>query len=292
MSNAIAPKLPKWPFFVGDGLLLGTAWLIGHQSKFVLGHWEMSFVVLCVAGGALLGVAPFLLEYAALVKVAEAGALSTVVSELKNLEGIASQISGATGKWQDAQEQADRTARGAKEIADRMTGEVQAFTEFMKRANDSERANLRLEVEKFKRGEGEWLQVLVRMLDHVYALHQGASRSGQPKLAEQVGNFQMACRDSARRVGLTPFTANEGERFDAQRHQLVEEGATAPADAVVAETIATGYTFQGRLVRPALVRLRDGEAAVAAVTAEAVPEEQSRLPLEAADTGPEQADKS
>ena len=240
MSDLIAPKLSKWPFFVGDGLLLGTACLIGYQSKFVLGHWEMCFVVLCVAGGALLGVAPFLLEYDALAKVAEAGALNTVVSELKNLQGIANQISGATGKWQEAQEQADKTAAGAREIAERMTGEVQAFTEFMKRANDSERANLRLEVEKLRRGESEWLQVLVRMLDHVYALHQGAARSGQPKLAEQVGNFQMACRDSARRVGLTPFTANEGEPFDAQRHQLVEEGAKAPADAVVAETDRDG----------------------------------------------------
>ena len=288
MSDAIAPKLSKWPFFVGDGLLLGTAWFIGYQSKFVLGHWEMCFVVLCVAGGALLGVAPFLLEYAALVKVAQAGALSTVVSELKNLQGIANQISGATGKWQDAQEQADKTARGAREITDRMTGEVQAFTEFMKRANDSERANLRLEVEKLKRGEGEWLQVLVRTLDHVYALHQGASRSGQPKLAEQVGNFQLACRDSARRVGLTPFTANEGEPFDAQRHQLVEEGAKAPASAVVSETIAAGYNFQGRLLRPALVRLREGEPAVAAVATEAAPEKQSSLPLEAAGASPEQ----
>ena len=287
MSDAIAPKLSKWPFFLGDGLLLGTACLIGYQSKFALGHWEMCFVVLCVAGGALLGVAPFLLEYDALAKVAEAGALNTAVAELKNLAAIANQISGATGKWQEAQEQADKTVVGAREIAERMTVEVQAFTEFMKRANDSERANLRLEVEKLKRGESEWLQVLVRTLDHVYALHQGASRSGQPKLAEQVGNFQLACRDSARRVGLTPFTANEGELFDAQRHQLVEEGVKAPAGAVVAETIATGYTFQGRLVRPALVRLGNGEAAVAAVTAEAAPEEQSQLPLPAADAGRE-----
>ena len=176
---------------------------------------------------------------------------------MKNLEGIAGQISGATGKWQDAQEQADKTARAAREIAERMTGEVQAFTEFMQRANDSERANLRLEVEKLRRGEGEWLQVLVRMLDHVYALHQGAFRSGQPKLVEQVGSFQSACRDAARRVGLTPFTANEAEPFDAQRHQLVEAGAKPPPDAVVAETIAAGYTFQGRSVRPALVRLRE-----------------------------------
>ena len=228
------------------------------------------------------------LEYDALAKVAQAGALSTVVSELKNLEAIGNQISGATGKWQDAQEQADKTARGAREIADRMTGEVKAFTEFMQRANDSERANLRLEVEKLKRGEGEWLQVLVRTLDHVYALHQGAARSGQPKLLEQVGHFQMACRDAARRVGLTPFTANEGEPFDAQRHQLVEEGAKAPASAVVSETIAAGYNFQGRLLRPALVRLREGEPAVAAVATEAAPEKQSSLPLEAAGASPEQ----
>ena len=280
MTDSIAPKLSKWPFFLGDGLLLGTAYFIAYQSKFTLGHWELCFVLLCVAGGALLAVAPFLLQYQALVKVTEAGALNTVVSQLKNLEAIANQISGATGKWQDAQEHADKTAASAREIAERMTGEVQAFTEFMKRANDSERATLRLEVEKLRRVESEWLQVAVRMLDHVYALNQGASRSGQPNLIEQVGSFQNACRDAARRVGITPFTANEDEPFDAQRHQLVEEGAKPPADAVVGETLATGYTFQGRLLRPALVRLRENGAGAAVAGGEGEAEKQSRLPLE------------
>ena len=154
----------------------------------------------------------------------------------------------------------------------------------MQRANDSERATLRLEVEKLRRAEADWLQVLVRMLDHVFALHQGALRSGQPGLIEQLGNFQNACRDAARRVGLTPFTANEAEPFDAQRHQLVEEGAKPPPDAVVAETIAAGYTFQGRLVRPALVRLRETPAAVTAPAPEETPAQQSSLPLGAADT--------
>ncbi len=281
MSDLIAPKLSKWPFFLGDGLLVGTACLIVCQNKSALGHWELCFVVLCVVGGALLGVAPFLLEYEALVKATQARELATAASLLKDLEGIAAQISGATGKWQDAQEQADKTAAGAREIAERMTGEVQAFTEFMQRANDSERANLRLEVEKLRRAETDWLQVLVRTLDHVYAWHLGACRSGQQKLIEQVGNFQTACRDAARRVGLTPFAAGEGEPFDAQRHQLVEEGAQAPPAAVVGETVATGYTFQGRLLRPALVRLRaDGAAA-----GEVEREKQPRLPLEAAEAG-------
>jgi len=218
------------------------------------------------------------------MKLAEAGALTTVVAQLRDLESIAGQISGATGKWQEAQEQADKTAKVARDIAERMTAEVKAFTEFLQRANDTERATLRLEVEKLRRGENEWLQVLVRILDHVYALNQGALLSGQPTLIEQLRRFQDACRDAARRVGLTPFTASEAEPFDPQRHQLVEPAAKPPAGATVTETIATGYTFQGKMLRPALVRLRDpgttlppGEAAGTA----ALPEgEQSQLPLE------------
>jgi molecular chaperone GrpE (heat shock protein) len=284
MSDLNAPKLAKWPFFLGDALLLGMACLITYQSKPALGHWELCFVVLCVVGGALLGIAPFLLEYDALVKLTEASALTTVVSQLHNLEGIAAQISGATSRWQEAQDQADKTTRSAREIADRMTAEAQAFTEFMRQASDNERATLRLEVEKLRRTEGDWLQVLVRTLDHVFALHQGALRSGQPGLIEQLGNFQNACRDAARRVGLTPFAANETEPFDPQRHRLIDEAAKPPADAIVAQTIAVGYTFQGRLIRPALVSLRETPAAVAAPAPEAAPAEQSSLPLAAPDT--------
>ena len=99
MSDVNAPSLPKWPFFLGDALLLGMAGFIGYQSKFVLGHWELCFVVLCVIGGALLGIAPFLLEYDALVKLTESGSLTTAMAQLRNLEAIAGQSSGATGRW-------------------------------------------------------------------------------------------------------------------------------------------------------------------------------------------------
>src|SRR5204862_3437316 len=105
---------------------------------------------------------------------------------------------------------------------------------------------LRLEVEKLRRAEQDWVQVLVRMLDHIYALHQGALRSSHPNVASQVGSFQNACRDVARRVGLSSFTAQESEPFDSQRHQLIDDKVKPPADALVAETLATGFTFQGK----------------------------------------------
>ncbi|HXF10815.1 MAG TPA: nucleotide exchange factor GrpE, partial [Desulfuromonadaceae bacterium] len=45
------------------------------------------------------------------------------------------------------------------------------------------------------------------------------------------------------------------EPFNAERHQAVDDEAP-PADAVIVDTIGTGYTFQGKLLRPALVQLR------------------------------------
>jgi molecular chaperone GrpE (heat shock protein) len=198
---------------------------------------------------------PFLLEYQFAVRLAQTRGLTTALEQLQRLEAVAGQIQGATGQWQAVQEQAGKVATLAQGMAERMGAEAKAFTQFMERANDGERAALRLEVEKLRRAENEWLQVLVRMMDHVYALQLGAQRSGQPKLIEQLGNFQNACREAARRVGLTPFVAAVAEPFDNQRHQLVDGNAAPQNGGRVAETVATGYTFQGRLLRPALVRL-------------------------------------
>src|SRR2546423_6527401 len=154
------PKLSKWPFCLGDALLVGAAYFIYFQSKLPMGPWQIFFVVVCVTGGACLGVMPFLLEYRMLVKLAEARALTTVMAQMQNLEGLTAHINNATGQWQGVQEQANTTATLAGELAQRMSAEVRAFTQFMERANDSERATLRLELEKARRNENDWLQVL------------------------------------------------------------------------------------------------------------------------------------
>jgi len=123
--------------------------------------------------------------------------------------------------------------------------------------------------------------VVVRLLDHTYALHQGSLRSGQPRLVEQLGHFQSACRDVARRVGLVPITAAAAEPFDSQRHQLVDNNAKPPSGAVIAETIATGYTFQGKMVRPVLVRLQEATTVIESQNAKtAAPASAASAPAE------------
>jgi len=248
--------IPKWPFLLGDVLLLVAAYFLVQHAPHPIGRWEIVTAAACVALGAVLGAVPFILDYRAIVKVIEAGALGSIGEKIQNLEKLAAQIAAATNEWLNVQTQAEKISNGAKEIADHMAGEIRDFSEFMRKMNDSEKAALRLETEKLRRGEGEWLQVLVRILDHVFVLHAAAARSGQPKLAEQISNFQNACRDAARRIGLAPFAAAPDEPFDAERHQMADGEGKPSADAVVAETAAPGFTFQGRLLRPALVRLR------------------------------------
>jgi len=258
MNDSTAPRLAKWPFFLGSALLLALACFICLQGKWRISGWEVIACVICVGVGSAFSIWPYLLEYRSAEKLVETLALTSVVSQVQNLEQLAAQISGATAQWQTVQESADKTARQAKEIAQGMANEAKAFNEFIQRSNDSEKATLRLEVDKLRRIEAEWLQVLVRILDHVHALNRAAAQSRQPTVIEQLSRFQTACHDAARRVGLNPFVAIAEEKFDTQKHQVVD-GQTKPTEgASVDETLANGYTFQGRLLRPAVVRLRNG----------------------------------
>jgi molecular chaperone GrpE (heat shock protein) len=261
MNDAANWKVPKWIFLIGDALLLALAYFIVWKSPHPIAKWEIIACFASAALGTVVGALPFILDYRAMGKLIEVNALGTVAEKIQNLEKLAAQISSATNQWAGVQESvqgnSDKTVAVTKEIADRMAEEIRLFSEFMKKMNDSEKATLRLEVEKLRRGELEWLQVLVHILDHVFALHTAAMRSGDVKFAAPITTFQNACRDTARRLGLTLFAAEPNEPFDAERHQVAGSKETPPAGAVVAETIGSGYTFQGRLLRPALVRLRE-----------------------------------
>ncbi len=261
------PRLPKWPFLAGDAVLIALAWWIASASPNPFTAWPLLFTVGCVAGGAWLAAAPFVMEYRAGLKFAEADRLTDAVSQLNRLETTAEQIGLATGQWQTAQEHSAQTVSAAREIAERMTTEARAFADFMQKANDTEKSHLRLEVEKLRRAESEWLQVLVRLLDNVHALYQAGSRSGQANVREQLGRFQGVCRDVVRRVGLLPIEARVGELFEEEKHQLADSVTRPAGEAQISEAIATGYTYQGQLLRKPLVQIKPASG-------DASPEEQ------------------
>jgi molecular chaperone GrpE (heat shock protein) len=255
-SDRTRSSLPFWPFLFVDALFLGLACLIFRWAPRPLGLGEAALLIVCAGAGAWSFLFPFLRREATAQKLDQAEVLAEAVGQIKKIELVAGQISSATAQWQGVQEYATNTADLAKGLADSMAAEAKTFTEFLQKANDSEKSHLRLEVEKLRRAEGEWLQVLTRILDHVFALSQAAARSGQPAVGEQIGSFQNACREVARRVGLIPFAANIGEALDPNSHQLLDDAVPSSANALVADTVATGYTYQGQLIRRAVVSLQ------------------------------------
>ena len=259
MSDRPQTRIARWPsvlpFLIGAALLDYFAWWVVDKSEHPIHIWMAVLALVAVGGGAWVSVIPFLTDAENATKLDELDKLQSTAHQIQNLEKVATQITIATAQWQNVQEHNGQAIAAAKQVSEEMSQEAVRFGEFMKKASDSEKATLRLEVEKLKRAETDWLQVLVRVLDHVYALHRAAKHSGQSNLIDQLAHFQNACRDAACRIGLVVFAPAAGDGFEPGQHQTADGRKDIPDDAKIFETVATGYTFQGQMLRPALVLL-------------------------------------
>jgi hypothetical protein len=64
MLPAETPRLPKWPFLLGDISLLGLAWMIAELSADPFNGPALVWIVVCVLLAAILGAYPFVADYA------------------------------------------------------------------------------------------------------------------------------------------------------------------------------------------------------------------------------------
>lgn len=287
MPEMEAPRMTKWPFILADLVLVGMAGFIILTATWPLSRWEIMAAAPCVIVGCWIGLIPFLREHSAAVKLWEQANLAAAARQLSAVSEVAEQIRLATGQWQGIQDTVSRTAASSTAAAEKVSAETKAFSEFLSRTNDQEKAALKLEIDKMRRGHTEHLQVIVHTLDHIHALYQAGCRSGIPAVVEQLGQFRSACLDAARRIGLAVYEARPGDPFDPQSHQT-PDGQTPPAGSIVEATIACGLTYQGQPLRRILVALQGGP--VTGSTAVKIPaetnSESAELPLVTGESGP------
>ncbi len=258
MNEVTNWKVPKWPFFLGNALLLIFAYGFILRAPHAIHHWEIAAA--CVALGAVINLIPFYLDYRAMERALELSTLGAVGEKIQNLEKLAEQINSATNQWaltqKSLQTEDGKTAAAAKAFADQMAAMTRQFSELTQKIESQEKAVAPPEVEEPQTGEAEWLQLLMRVLDQVSTLHTAAVRTGDANFIEPVTSFQKACHDIVQSAGLVPFSAETDEPFNAEWYQVAGMNSEPPKNAIIAETISTGYTLEGQVLRPAIVRLR------------------------------------
>ncbi len=247
-------SVPKWPFLLADIIFIGLGYWISTLIQGEAQSWQVISILACAFLGAGFAVAPFYFEYRAESKAVEIAQLTSVVKEVSKIEAVAAQIAEASNSWGAIQDASAQTAKLADEIATGIAATVKDHDEFMAAANTEQLATLKLEAEKLRRTESDWVNTLVNVLDLVYRLEQSALASGKEQFIETMALFQRQCRESARRVGLVAFEAELGTAFVSEEHNLPDD-EPGREGAVVAETRLPGYRLQGRLVRKPLVRL-------------------------------------
>jgi molecular chaperone GrpE (heat shock protein) len=239
--------------------LLLTAFLLFQQAGAGFGLLEAFWCFACVAAGAWIMVLPFLREFQAEADLTEARELAASVEKISSVDAVAKQIADATEQWLHVEDRANEINAASREIAGKINAEAREFTEFLQKANDTEKNHLRLEVDKLNRAQVDWVKVVTGMLDHVFALNQAGRQSGQEKLVRQLDNFQVACRDVARRVGVVTYEPKPEEGFDTGKHQLRDPEAEPEVGAKIIGIAAQGLSHQGQVLRKAVVVIEGEE---------------------------------
>ena len=105
-------RLVKWPFYAGDGLLVLLAFLIVANSAKPLSSTAISWCVISVTFGALVFVAPFILEYLNSIRLAKNQLQEAVDKQLQGLDTILQELDALSSTLSDlAQKSANSTQK-------------------------------------------------------------------------------------------------------------------------------------------------------------------------------------
>jgi len=157
MKLLAQPRPPKWPFLLGDAALLAVASAIGYFQPSPLSNTALSIVFGCVALGAVLAGIPFLTDFIASQRQAEAELLAKLEAENHKLAHSADILVSTSGQLKSAHEAATRTVHTAEALPYRMQEKIGEFTAQLQETEDEEKAAMEKELEALRETEGDRL---------------------------------------------------------------------------------------------------------------------------------------
>jgi hypothetical protein len=222
------PKLPKLPFLIGDAALLILGWFIANRSGTPLGANAIAAVTACVAVGALLGVIPFLTDYARKQDEALDERQRGLEALSRTINTAAEQISIAANGLNELTDLTHKNLKHAEQLPHKLQDKISEFKAQLDNAREDDREELEKEIAELRASETERLQTVAdkihKAVGELSALDLAAQKhiTARTQLLERAGDTIVKAQTDAAVALADAVAAISKEIAAAQARALAE----------------------------------------------------------------------
>jgi len=155
-----APRVSKTVFLLIDAGLLVTAFIIAYLVKDPFAPLPFVLTVLCVALAGIIGLAPFLLDYAADSAEYVQAERAKVADHVQRLNAASESLARAAAQIKAVEEAVHKTAHAAENLPYRMQEKLAEFNQQLATSDDEEKERLTEELATLRQGESERLAAI------------------------------------------------------------------------------------------------------------------------------------
>jgi hypothetical protein len=201
MNLEPAPRLPKWTFFAIDaGLLIAAFIIVFFNSKNPYAPLPFVSAVICVVLAAVIGVIPFLIDYAADSAEYVQQERVRVNEQVQRLHAAGESLARAAAQIKAVEEAVHKTAHAAENLPYRMQEKLAEFNAALAETEESDRAALEEELDELRAANSDKLKTLAEKIHQTTAEWSALEASTRKQLAAAeaaVAKVQHSAGDAA-----------------------------------------------------------------------------------------------
>lgn len=167
MLPSDTPRLPVWPFLLGDAVLLVTASIIAFSNPGPLSGGPLYAVIFCVTLGVVAAVTPYLANYARNQDDALDERQRALDALSQRIANSADQVSVAANGLNELVEMAHKYLKQAEHLPHKLQEKIAEFNQQLSNAQADEREELERELATLRTSEGDRLEATIDKVQKV-----------------------------------------------------------------------------------------------------------------------------
>ncbi|MBI2514312.1 MAG: hypothetical protein HYV96_20255 [Opitutae bacterium] len=235
MNLEPAPRLPKWIFLAIDAGLLLIAFVIVYFAKDPYAPLPFVSAVLCAALAALIGLVPFLIDFAADTAEAVQRERERINEQVARLHAATESLARAAAQIKAVEEAVHKSARDAETLPYRMQEKLAEFNETLAAKEENDREALETELEELRAANSDQLKSTAEKISKAAADWSALETATRKQLAAAeaaLAKLQHGSSDAATEFQTKISTALK--ELDARISDLKHAAASVPTTIAVA----------------------------------------------------------